>query len=339
MVDILILGELRGPLSGKGTGGGESVGCRLEPVTAELVTAGQTLGGEVGVALLGENLKEPAAEAGAIGADTVYVAEHPLLGVHSIDARVKAFEQVCRQVSPKVVLAGKTQIGLDVVPRVAFMLGVGLAQDCIEVRNDAGKERIVAVRPVYGGNALATVTFPDRDPQVVVIRSAMYERSKADVSQIGDVVPIQVDLEPSVVKVRHKKTVRQEASSIPLEDASVVIGGGRGLGGPEPFDALGELASLLGAAVGASRAATDAGWIDHSYQVGLTGKAITSNLYITFGISGASQHMAGCSGAKNVVAVNRDPNANIFKEATFGVVGDWSEVLLSFIETVRELVD
>lgn len=146
-------------------------------------------------------------------------------------------------------------------------------------------------------------------------------------------------LDASVVKARLVETVTQESEGVRLEDAGVVIGGGRGLGGPEPFDQLEDLARLLGGAVGASRAVCDAGWLDHSYQVGLTGKTITPDLYITVGISGASQHMAGCSASKNIVAINRDADANIFKTASFGVVGDWKNVLPSFIETVRELVD
>ena len=339
MAEILVLGELKGPSSESSPEDGRGGWGTLHPITAELVTAGRGLGGDVGVALLGDDLEVPAAEAAAIGADKVYVVEHPLLGGHSIDAKVGAFEQVCRQTSPRVVLVGKTPMVRDVAPRVAFRLGVGLAQDCTEVRTDAETGRVVAVRPVYGGNALATVTFPDLDPQMAVIRGAAYEPYQMDGSRTDEIIPVEVDIDPSVVKVRHVETVRQEAESVRLEDAAVVISGGRGLGGPEPFRALEELAGLLGGAVGASRAATDAGWIDHSYQVGLTGKTVTPDLYITFGISGASQHMAGCSGAKHIVAVNRDSDANIFKEATLGVAGDWSKVLPSFIETVRELVD
>jgi electron transfer flavoprotein alpha subunit len=153
------------------------------------------------------------------------------------------------------------------------------------------------------------------------------------------VVTIDAGLDASVVRSRLVETVRSESEGVRLEDAPVVVSGGRGLGGPEPFEVLEELARVLGGAVGASRAVCDAGWLDHGYQVGLTGKTITPDLYITVGISGASQHMAGCSGAKHIVAVNRDADANIFKSASFGVVGDWSKVVPSFLETVRELVD
>ena len=317
---------------------GELTDGALAPITGELLVAARGLGEEVAVAFMGDELDGGSGEAFALGADRVYLARHPLLAEGSVDALVAAFEQVCRKAAPSVVLVGKTLVGRDVGPRVAFRLGVGLAQDCTDVRMDPATDRVVATRPVYGGNAVATVTFAGVDPQMVVVRVGAYDKPQADSSRMGQVVPMDVDLDDSVMKVRHVETVRQESEGVRLEDASVVVVGGRGLGGPEPFEALEELAGLLGGAVGASRAATDAGWVDHSRQVGLTGKTIAPDLYITVGVSGASQHMAGCSGARNIVAVNRDPDANIFKEATYGVVGDWKKVLPAFIETVRELV-
>jgi len=140
------------------------------------------------------------------------------------------------------------------------------------------------------------------------------------------------------VKIKRIETVNRKADGISLEEASVIVAGGRGLGGPEPFEQLQALADILGGAVGASRAVCDAGWLEHSYQIGLTGKTVTPDLYITVGISGASQHMAGCSGAKDVVAINKDGDANIFKTASFGVVGEWEKVLPAFIDKVKELI-
>ena len=160
-----------------------------------------------------------------------------------------------------------------------------------------------------------------------------------DYSRKGEIVEIDADLDPSVIRSRLVETVLRESVGVRLEDAPVVVSGGRGLGGPEPFKALEDLARLLGGAVGASRAVCDAGWLSHDYQVGLTGKTVAPNLYITVGISGASQHMAGCSGAKYIVAINNDSEANIFKSANFGVIGDWNKILPSFMETVRELVE
>ena len=328
MAGILVLGELN---EGK-----------LQASTSELLVAGrklaEALGEEVAVAIPGSGLNGVADSAIAQGADKVYLVEDPLLAETQIDAQLAAFEHVCRQVEPSVVLISRTQSGRDIGPRLAFRLGVGVAQDCIDIEIESSTKRVVATRPVYGGNALSKVTFPENNPQVAVIRGKVFEPTSPDSSRSGEVVTIQPNLDPSVIKARLVESVQSESEGVRLEDATVVISGGRGLGGPEPFESLEELAKLLGGAVGASRAACDAGWLDHSYQVGLTGKTITPDLYITVGISGASQHMAGCSGAKQLVAINKDAEANIFKEASFGVVGDWSAVLPAFIETVRELV-
>lgn len=327
MSGVLVIGELQGDA--------------LQSITGELLAAGRKLGDalgeEVGVALLNGG-DAAAQDAIALGADKAYLVRDAALADMQLDAQVAALEKACAETQPSVVLIGRTLAGRDVGPRLAFRLGVGLAQDCLEVSADAGG-RVSAVRPVYGGNALAKVTFPDANPQMVVLRAKAYEPLEADAARAGEVVVLQPNLDPSVVKARLVETVTQEAEGVRLEDAGIVVGGGRGLGGPEPFDMLEDLAKLLSGAVGASRAVCDAGWLDHSYQVGLTGKTITPDLYITVGISGASQHMAGCSASKHIVAINRDADANIFKSSSFGVVGDWKSVLPSFIETVRELVD
>ena len=236
-----------------------------------------------------------------------------------------------------LVLIARTNQGREVAPRLAFRLGVGLAQDCLEVSADAGTGKLLANRPVYGGNAVAVISC-NQTPQVAAVRPKVYAPLEADASRAGEVVSFPVDLDASMVRSRVIEVVKEEAEGIKLEDASIVVSGGRGLGGPEPFSQLEELAKLLGGAVGASRAAVDSGWVPASYQVGLTGKTITPDLYITIAISGASQHMAGCSGSKAIVAINKDAEANIFKEARYGVVGDWEKVLAAMTETVRELV-
>ena len=324
MVDILILGEL-------GDGG-------LDPITGELVAAAGTLGGTVGVAMLGDDLDDAASQASALGPDAVLLAEDPALDGSSVDAYVAAFEQVCRQAEPRTVIVGKTPIGQNVGPRVAFRLGAALAQDCISVGRDEASGAVVAERPVYGGSAVAKVAFAHGSPGFIVLRGRAYEPPVPDPSLTAEVVHVEVAVESSDLRVRRVESVSQDVEGVRLEDASVVVAGGRGLGGPEPFDRLRELADLLGGAVGASRAACDAGWVDHSLQVGLTGKSVTPDLYITVGISGASQHMAGCSGSRNIIVINRDSDANIFREASYGVAGDWQKVLPAFIEAVRELV-
>ncbi|MBM3943881.1 MAG: electron transfer flavoprotein subunit alpha/FixB family protein [SAR202 cluster bacterium] len=316
---------------------GETQDGRLSGTTAELVALGKTLGGAVAVALFGDALDGPAKEAAAHGAQRVYLVRDPLLADMQKDAVLAAFEKLSRDIGPGVVLLPKSPVGQDVGPRLAFRLGVGLAQDCVSLESRDGA--LVVTRPVYGGNAVATFAFPGANPHIAVVRAKAYEPLAPDPSRTAEVVSFEPKLDPSVVKAKAVQFVRRESSGVRLEDAQVIVSGGRGLGGPEPFANLTELAALLKGAVGASRAACDAGWLDHSYQVGLTGKTVTPNLYIAVGISGASQHMAGCSSAKNIVAINKDSNANIFKEARYGVVGDWKNILPSFIEAVRELTE
>ena len=212
-----------------------------------------------------------------------------------------------------------------------------MAQDCLEVSVDSASRTLFANRPVYGGNAVAVVSC-NYTPQIAAIRPKVYEPMEPDDSRQGQVVSFPVELDLAQARSRVVDVVAEESEGIKLEEARIVVSGGRGLGGPEPFQDLEQLAKALGGAVGASRAAVDSGWVPSSYQVGLTGKTITPEVYITVAISGASQHMAGCSGAKVIVAINKDAEANIFKEARYGVVGDWQEIVPAFTEAVRELV-
>ena len=314
---------------------------RLSLTSKEMLAAGRRLaadlGEELAIGLLGVELEGPAREAFSFGADKVYAVSSPLLESYQPDLYLAALDRLCRDVIPSVLLIGRTVAGREVAPRLAFRLGVGLAQDCLDVRIDPEAKRLLADRPVYGGNAMATVACID-DPQMAAIRPKVYEPLEPDESRQGEVVPFPVELDASVARVKIVEVIKEEAEGIKLEDAGIVVAGGRGLGGPEPFQYLEELARVLGAGLGASRAAVDSGWVPVHWQIGLTGKAITPDLYITVGISGASQHMAGCSGAKVIVAINKDAEANIFKESRYGVVGDWQKVLPSFTETLRDLV-
>ena len=239
--------------------------------------------------------------------------------------------QIINRVHPDVVLFNKSDFGSLVAPRVAFRLGVVFASDCMEISNVDGS--IVVTRPVFGGSALADFEVATTQ-SVITLRpgsfSASTETGNPSVEEfISDVT---VDQRASVLD-----TIEESREGVRLEDAKVIVSGGRGLGGPEPFSVLHDLANVLEGAVGASRAACDAGWIDHAYQVGLTGKSVTPDLYIAVGISGASQHMAGCSSSRAIVAINKDADSNIFKEARYGVVGDWEKVLPAFLSAVRDI--
>ena len=320
---------------------GEIADGQLSLTSKEMLAAGKTIAEQLGqtmaVALLGADVGSAAQEAFACGADVAYGATDPLLAEYQADLYLAALDAVCREADPEVLLMGRTAVGRDVAPRLAARLGVGLAQDCLEVNVAPGTTELRANRPVYGGNAMATVSCSS-SPQFATVRPKAYEPAEPDPSRTGEVKQVQVALDASMAKSRVVSVVREEAEGIKLEDARIVVAGGRGLGGPEPFEDLEELAKVLGAGIGASRAAVDSGWVPASWQIGLTGKTITPDLYITVAISGASQHIAGCSGAKVIVAINKDAEANIFKEARYGVVGDWKKVLTAFTETVRELV-
>ncbi|HAA95023.1 MAG: electron transfer flavoprotein subunit alpha/FixB family protein [SAR202 cluster bacterium] len=319
---------------------GDATGGELGSTTAELLAAGQRVAGDLGeelsVALLGDTVDAAAQQAIAHGAQKVYAVNSPLLANYNVDISLAALESLVNEVAPRVILVARTNEGRELAPRLAFRLGVGLAQDCLEVSVDPGEKRLLANRPVYGGNAIAVVSC-DQTPQIAAVRPKAYEPTQADASRQGEVVSFPVELDASVAKTQVVDTVIEEAEGVKLEDATIVVSGGRGLGGPEPFAHLEELAKIMGGTVGASRAAVDSGWVPSSYQVGLTGKTITPDLYITVAISGASQHMAGCSGAKVIVAINKDAEANIFKEARYGVVGDWETVLPALTAAVKEL--
>jgi len=315
---------------------------KLDSSTGELLSAGQKLSKELNIPLsiiifnATDSLKD---EARQWGADNIYTANDQLLESSIDEVYLEALQQVCAFVNPSVILAAKTSLGRNVAARIAYRLNSSVAQDCIDISGDEKTGKIIFTRLVYGGNARANCTFNETATKVAILRVKSFECPEQNISKVSEVHQINIKIDKSKLKLNLVDTVKQESKSIKLEEASVIVGGGRGLGGPEPFKHLEELAKILNGAVGASRAVCDAGWLDHSYQIGLTGKTVTPELYITIGISGASQHMAGCSSSKNIVAINKDEDANIFKAANFGVIGDWETILPSFTKTIRELID
>ncbi len=321
---------------------GELENSSLTSTARELLAAGRILADsldqKLSVGIVGADLEQSAQDAIAHGADQAYLVNNALLSEYQPELHLAALSHICRQAGPSIILMGRTDSGRELAPRLAVRLGVGLAQDCLEVSIDPDSKRMIALRPVYGGNAMAAVVCTGT-PQIASIRPKAYEPLEADPSRHGETVSLDLDLDPSMARVKLVERVEEESEGVQLETARIVVAGGRGLGGPAPFKDLEVVAKLLKAGIGASRAAVDAGWVPPPWQIGLTGKTITPDLYITVAISGASQHMAGCSGAKVIVAINKDSEANIFKEARYGVVGDWKKVLPAFTETLRELVE
>lgn len=269
------------------------------------------------------------------GADNVLTVEHDSLAGLDADAYVAAAQAACKHVGDAVVLIAGDRLGWEMAPRLAHRLGAGLVTDAIDVAVEDG--RVVAVKPVYGGKAHAKIAVKT-PTQAVLVRARTQAALERDSSRTGSVEALEFAAGSEVGRVRvveHKQ--EDTGGEVRLEDAKVVVAGGRGLGGPEPFAELAELAKLLGGAVGASLAAVDAGWVPAQMQIGQTGKSVSPDLYIAVGISGASQHVAGMSGSKTIVAINKDADAPIFRVAHLGVVADYKEVLPALAEELRRV--
>ena len=314
---------------------------KLAAIATELLGFGRKLADDLGeklsAILVGSQVANLAQEAIAFGADKVYIVEGSLLKDYQTDSYVSAMEKVVKQVMPQVVLLGQTTIGRDLAPRLAFRMETTATMDCIELAIDPESKRLLQTKPVYGGNARA-VFMSETDPQIATVRAKAMSPLERDAARKGEVITIEAGLDPSAIRTKVLEKVSQEVEGVRLEAAEVVVSGGRGIGGPEGFKQLEELAKILKGAVGASRPPCDNDWVPDIFQVGLTGKIVAPELYIAVAISGASQHLAGCSGCKNIIAINKDPEANIFREARYGVVGDWKKVLPALTAKVRELV-
>ena len=314
---------------------GETEAGELTAATAELLGAANRLtaelGGDAALALMGADLAAAAEAAGPAGASTVYRADDASLAQYQTDACLPVAQQIVEQDAPQVVLMAQSSMGRDLAPRLATRLGSAAAMDALglEVEGD----RVKVTRSCYGGNARQVVTVKT-DPQVITVRAKSQDPLEPDASSSATVV----DVTPAGADVRARVTAKDAAESegVRLEDADIVVSGGRGLGGPEAFGDLEQLAGVLGAAVGSSRAACDLGWYPPSQQVGLTGTVVSPTLYMAIAISGASQHMAGCGGSKNIVAINKDPDAAIFAFSRFGIVDDYKKVLPALESALKD---
>ena len=320
---------------------GEVIAGKLSAMATELLGGGRKLADDLGeqlsAVLVGSDVGSLAQEAITFGAGKVYVIADPLLKDYQTDAYVSVMEKVVKQAMPRIILLGQTSIGRDLAPRLAFRLGTVATLDCVALAIDPDSKRLWQTKPVYGGNAQAIFTS-EYDPQVATVRAKAMSPLPPDTSRKGEVIKIEAGLEPSAIRTKVLEKVKEEVAGIKLEEATVVVSGGRGIGKAEGFQQLAELAKLLKGAVGASRPACDSGWMPDTSQVGLTGKIVTPDLYVAVGISGSSQHLAGCSGAKCIVAINKDPEANIFRVAHYGIVGDWGKILPALTTKVKELL-
>lgn len=320
---------------------GEIVEGKVAAITTELLGCGRKLaddlGEELSAILIGSGIKDCAQEVIAFGADKVYVVDDAVLKDYQTDSYVTVTDNVVSKSPPKILLLGQTFMGRDLAPRLAFRLKTGLSMDCVELAIDPQSKALQATRSVYGGNARGVFTTSGM-PQMATVRAKAMSPLEKDDSRKGEVVSVEAGIDAAALRIKVMGTVKEEVEGIKLEDANVVVSGGRGVGGPEGFQELEKLAKLMKGAVGATRPACDNNWVAASSQVGLTGKIVSPDVYFAVALSGSSQHMAGCSGAKTIIAVNKDPEANIFKEAQFGVVGDWKQVVPALAEKVKELL-
>jgi electron transfer flavoprotein alpha subunit len=289
---------------------------------------------EANAVLVGHNLENLASAAFPYGASKVYVLENSLLSHYSAAGFSQAIFSLAEEIKPEVILFSASSMGKDLAPRLAAKLGVSLASDCTGTVVKDGKLEVA--RPIFAGKAFISLSFKS-SPIIATLRPNVFPLAEP-AEKKGDVVRKEVVIPEDQVKAPVLEILREEGAEIDVTEAEIVVSGGRGMKGQENFDLLRDLTSLLPhAAVGASRSAVDAGWIDHQHQVGQTGKTVSPNLYIAFGISGAIQHLAGMSSSKFIVAVNKDPEASIFKVADFGLVADLFQVIPYLKEELKKL--
>jgi electron transfer flavoprotein alpha subunit len=304
-------------------------------IVSEARRLADSLGHEVSAVLLGSNVKDKAAKLGHYGADKVLVADDPRLETYTTEAYVSVIAEVVKASDPAILLLGASAQGKDLSARLSARLGVGMAQDCTAFSVEGGN--LTALRPIYAGKAYAKVSFADSWPQMAAARPNVMVMNEPDTSKSPEVVDAAFNLEDSALKTKVVEVVKDESGKVDLTEADKIVSGGRGMKGPEGYGILEELANVIGATVGASRSAVDAGWRPHADQVGQTGKVVSPNLYIACGISGAIQHLAGMSTSKVIVAINKDAEAPIFQKADYGVVDDLFKVVPAFTEEVKKM--
>jgi electron transfer flavoprotein alpha subunit len=320
---------------------GEIAEGKLAPVTIELLGLGRKLANELGenlsALLLGGQAGALGKEAIAYGADSVYVAEDGLLDQYNSDAYTQVAADVCRKALPSILLFGHTDAGCDLAPRLNGRLGGGLAMDCMDLSIDPPTKFLVSTRAVFGGNAHAKVVSKSARPQMATLRPKVVPPAERNDARQGQVIPVEGKVDPSALKVKVVERIKEEVEGVKLEDADIVVSGGRGIGNAQNWEMIKELARILGGAVGATRPACDEGWAPVTLQVGQSGKVVSPKLYVGVALSGAMSHIAGCLGSKVIVAINKDKEANIFNVAHLGIIGDFKEVLPALTAKLKEL--
>lgn len=313
---------------------------KLQRVSLELLgkarELAQELGERVSAILIGHDVDCFAETLIRHGADVVYLADDKRLEHYLTSPYAKVIADLVAEKKPEIVLYGATHIGRDLGPRISKRLRTGLTADCTELSIDKERRLLLQTRPAFGGNIMATIWCPDHRPQMATVRPGIMKALEVDCSRTGEVVRVEVEPEEKDFDTKLLEVVKERKKVANLEEAKIIVSGGRGVGSAESFALIKELADALGGEVGGSRVAVESGWIAQDHQVGQTGKSVRPELYVACGISGAIQHLAGMQTAKCIVAINRDKNAPIFKVADIGLVGDLHEIIPKLVEGLKK---
>ncbi|NQT90790.1 MAG: electron transfer flavoprotein subunit alpha [Candidatus Omnitrophica bacterium] len=313
----------------------------IQSVTYELLGKGRELADKLGVelcaVLLGDNISSKCNELISRGAQKVYLVESPELAQYRSEPYTNVIVELIKEYKPEIALCGATSIGRSLVSRVAVKINTGLTADCTGLDIDEEKGLLLQTRPAFGGNIMATIICPNHRPQMATVRHKVMKEAEVDNSRKGEVIKREFGEGTLSSRTKVLKVVDEEGQAVNLSEADIIVSGGRGLGKPESFALLHEFADVIGGAVGASRAAVDADWIAYSHQVGQTGKTVCPKIYIACGISGQIQHLAGMSSSDIIIAINKDPDAPIFKTANYGIVGDLFEIIPALTKKLKQI--
>lgn len=320
----------------------EQHGGVIQSITYELLGEGRKLADDLGMdlcaVLIGSGIGDRAKDLIVRGADKVYLVDKPELAHFQDEPYSAILVDMVNRLKPNIVLCGASVVGRSLISRVAIPTGAGLTADCTGLSIDPETKNLLQTRPAFGGNIMATIIAPNNRPQMSTVRHKVMKEAEIVEGRKGEILVQDVAEELLKSRTRRLAFVAEEESTVNLAEADIIVAGGRGLGKPENFAMVRELAEVIGAGVGASRAAVDADWIPYSHQVGQTGKTVCPKMYIACGISGQIQHLAGMSSSEVIVAINKDPDAPIFQVATYGIVGDVAEVLPRITDEFRKVL-
>ncbi len=310
-------------------------------VSLELLGKGRELAAKLDVELtaflIGESVCQLARELIFYGADRVILADDPMLKDYGTELYTDIISEQAMKEKPEVLIVGATPIGRDLAPRLSFRLNAGCTADCTDLDIDEENRLFVSTRPAFGGNVMATITCPEHRPQMSTVRPGVMPLPERDESRKGEIIDLHVHFKKEDVRVEVLECLKGKSEGVNILEADRIVAAGMGVGDRDTFEMIRELAELLEAEVAATRLAVEAGWISHDFQIGQTGKTVRPSLYMACGISGAVQHTAGMSGSKIIIAINSDPNAEIFKIADYGIVGDVGKVVPALIAELKGL--